>query len=73
MTAGWDVMNKGLSGSCLCEAEVADYLAELPVDVLSLEIGVNMVLFFDEEETRKRVWYLFRNVKEKSGQRYFCN
>ncbi len=28
-------MNKGLSGSCLCEREVADYLAELSADVLS--------------------------------------
>nr|WP_314461150.1 SGNH/GDSL hydrolase family protein [uncultured Clostridium sp.] len=62
--AGWDVMNKGLSGSCLCEVEVADYLAELSADVLSLEIGVNMVLFFEEEETSKRVRYLLETLKK---------
>lgn len=71
VTAGWDVMNKGLSGSCLCEKEMADYLAELPADVLSLEIGVNMVLFFEEEETRKRVGYLLETVKKSSATDIF--
>lgn len=69
--AGWDVLNKGLSGSCLCEKEVADYLAELSVDVLSLEIGVNMVLFFEEEETRKRVGYLLETLKKSPARDIF--
>ena len=71
VTAGWDVMNKGLSGSCLCEREVADYLAELSVDVLSLEIGVNMVLFFDEEETCRRVEYLLETLKKSRARDIF--
>lgn len=71
VVAGYDVMNKGLSGSCLCEKEVADYLSELPVAVLSLEIGVNMVLFFEEEETRKRVWYLLETLKKSPAEDIF--
>ncbi|MCI9338507.1 MAG: hypothetical protein HFH93_13395 [Lachnospiraceae bacterium] len=63
---GYDVMNKGLSGSCLCEEKVADYLASLQVDVLSVELGVNMLLFFEEDEFRRRVQYLLRKVKESS-------
>ena len=71
VTAGWDVMNKGLSGSCLCEEAVADYLAELSVDVLSLEIGVNMVLFFEEEETSKRIGYLLKTLKKSPARDIF--
>lgn len=49
MHLGWDVLNKGLSGSCMCEEAIAEGLAALDVDVLSLEIGVNMLVPFDEE------------------------
>lgn len=66
MHLGYDVMNKGLSGSCFCEQAAADYLAGLPVDVLSLEIGVNMLIPFDEEEFERRVRYLLGKIKEKS-------
>lgn len=68
---GWDVMNKGLSGSCFCEKEVADYLAGLSVDVLSLEIGVNMVMFFEKVETRKRVEYLLDTLKKSPARHIF--
>lgn len=63
---GYDVLNKGLSGSCMCEKAAADYLAKLPVDVLSLELGVNMLIPFEEEEFRQRVNYLLSRVKEES-------
>jgi len=59
---GYDVLNKGLSGSCLCEKIVIDYLSELKVDLLSMEIGVNMVLFFDEREFRDRTEYLLSKI-----------
>lgn len=76
---GYDVMNKGLSGSCMCEPAVADYLASLPVDVLSLELGINMLSFFEKEEFESRVQYLLQKMKEKSPAKeifvidMFCN
>ena len=40
---GADVYNMGLSGSCRCQREAADYLAAREDwDVVTLEIGVNM-------------------------------
>ncbi len=40
---GWDVLNKGLSGSCRLEPEVAEYIADDDTwDCAFLELGVNM-------------------------------
>lgn len=63
---GYDVLNKGLSGSCMCEPETARYLAGLQVDVLSLELGVNMMLYFDEESFEERVRTFLQIIKEQS-------
>ncbi len=60
---GYDVLNKGLSGSCFCEKQAADYLAGLDVDVLSLEIGVNMVESFSAEDFEIRCRYLLEKIK----------
>ena len=64
---GYDVMNKGLSGSCMCEPAIADYLASLSVDVLSLELGVNMLVPFEKEEFESRVRYLLQKVTQESS------
>lgn len=70
---GWDVMNKGLSGSCMCEEAIAGYLAGLDVQALSLEVGVNMRVPFEEEAFRARVRRLFETVREKSrARRVYC-
>lgn len=66
---GYDVMNKGLSGTCMCEPEMAKYLAGLPVDVLSLEMGVNMMLPFDEESFENQVRRFLEIVKQGSQAR----
>jgi hypothetical protein len=63
---GYDVFNKGLSGSCYCENFVADYLAQLEVDILTLELGVNMVNFFDEVEFENRIIYLLKKLQSDS-------
>lgn len=63
---GYDVMNKGLSGSCMCEPAIADYLASLQVDVLSLELGVNMLIPFEKDEFESRVRYLLQKVMQES-------
>ncbi len=63
---GYDVMNKGLSGSCMCDPAAADYLASLKADVLSLELGVNMLIPFEKDEFESRVRYLLQKVLQES-------
>lgn len=63
---GYDVMNKGLSGSCMCEEEIAEYLSSLSADVLSLELGVNMLTPFTPDAFEQRVRRLLNIIKEKS-------
>lgn len=67
----YDVLNKGLSGSCLCEAFAADYLAELEVDVLTLELGVNMVSFFEEAQYRSRSQYFLQKMRDSRAGRIY--
>jgi lysophospholipase L1-like esterase len=60
---GMDLLNQGLSGSCCCEPEVADYLASRnDWDAMTLELGVNMRQAFTPEEFRKRVRYLLETL-----------
>lgn len=68
---GFDVMNKGMAGACFCEPETADYLASLPVDVVSLEVGVNMMRRFDDKAFAERTDYLFRKMKSSTAKRIF--
>lgn len=63
---GWQVLNKGLSGSCYGEKAVADYLALQQADVISLEIGTNMTAIFSPEEYEERIYGLLSALKEKS-------
>ncbi|MDQ1914108.1 SGNH/GDSL hydrolase family protein [Paenibacillus sp. GD4] len=58
-----DVSNKGMSGSCLCEKEMADFLAERQDwDVITLELGVNMRDQFTPEAFAERTEYLLKQV-----------
>jgi lysophospholipase L1-like esterase len=60
---GMDLLNQGLSGSCCCEPEVADYLAARDDwDAMTLELGVNMRLSFTPDEFRKRTRYLVEKL-----------
>ena len=60
---GMDLLNQGLSGSCWCEPEVADYLtARDDWDVMTLELGVNMRLAFSPEQFRARCRYLLERL-----------
>ncbi|WP_127583098.1 SGNH/GDSL hydrolase family protein [Paenibacillus koleovorans] len=63
---GVDVYNKGLSGSCYIEPQVADYLASLTNwDIATLELGVNMRGRFTTEQFRERAEYLVSTLLEK--------
>lgn len=58
-----DVQNKGLSGACHCEPEMADWIASsCEWDFLTCEMGVNMRGSFTPEQFRERVDYLLRKV-----------
>lgn len=60
-----EMLNKGLSGNCLCEKETVDYLNSLNPDFYILEIGCNMRGYMDSQEFSKRVDYLLNTLKDK--------
>lgn len=63
---GLDVYNCGLSGSCLCEREVADFLAaRSDWQVALLELGVNMRDRFTTEQFREATGYLLGQLIRK--------
>lgn len=63
---GVDALCNGLGGSCLCEKEVADFIAERgDWDFATLELGVNMRWRLTGEEFEARVKYMLRRICEK--------
>lgn len=68
-TAGLDVRNLGLSGSCHCEPEVADYLAEQDdCEIFTLEVGVNMRTSVETGDFQERVERLLDKVHRADRQ-----
>lgn len=63
---GADVLNKGIGGACLCEPEIADYLALEEWDFATMELGVNMRELFTDEEFEHRARYLISAMLEKN-------
>lgn len=59
-----DVMNKGLSGSCHIEPEIADWFGTLDFDVATLELGINMRGHYDPETFRQRLHYMVQRLRE---------
>ena len=54
----FDVMNKGMSGACHCEKELIDWFAdECDWDIITCELGINMLDCFSELDFKKRVDY----------------
>jgi lysophospholipase L1-like esterase len=61
-----DILNQGLSGSCLCEKEVVDYLVgREDWDIATLELGINMRGRFNPEEFKRRTTYLIEQITHK--------
>lgn len=58
-----DVRNLGFAGAAGMEPEMADFIAELPFDYATLEMGIN-VLGMDPAEFERRVRYFVRRVAE---------
>lgn len=64
---GWDPLCKGISGSCYMEKEMADYLALEEWDIATLELGINMLSYFKEDEFEKRARYFIGKMLEKKN------
>lgn len=71
ITLGYAALNKGMAGSCLCEPEMAGYLAGLDADVLTMEIGVNMMNLFGEEELERRTVCLLDALRKSPAKQIF--
>ena len=62
-----DVLDKGMGGSCLCENEVADFLAlDCNWDFATLELGVNMRESFTPDEFEEFAHYLITTIKQNN-------
>lgn len=61
-----DILNKGLSGSCLLEKAAVDYLASLPCKGYILEIGANVRGLMDGETFAQKFAYLIETLSKKS-------
>ncbi len=65
-----DCLNHGLSGACLCEREVADYLAvREDWDAIVLELGVNMRGSFTPDQFQARSHYLIEQIVQRHPAR----
>jgi len=65
---GVDLLNKGMSGSCFCEKETADYLAdECEWDFATLELGVNMRNTVEPAEFTERAEYIVDKFTSKKN------
>lgn len=65
-----DVKCCGLSGTCFCEKEVADFIAtKAEWDLVTLEIGVNMRSSFTTEEFKERATYLIKTIIENNPEK----
>jgi lysophospholipase L1-like esterase len=67
---GYQLKNFGASGCCLCENALADYLAEQPCDLVTLELSVNMLgSAFTAEQFRERAGYLVQRITDSDPDR----
>ncbi|MEC0225885.1 SGNH/GDSL hydrolase family protein [Paenibacillus alba] len=65
-----DALNLGLSGSCFCEEELSDHIAQRnDWDMVYLEIGVNMRAVVPPEEFQRRASYLLDRIIEQHPQK----
>lgn len=60
-----DVMNKSMADACRCEKSVADYIKSSQWDILTLELGIDMMTI-KTKEFKKRAEYLIKAVYESN-------
>jgi len=60
---GVDVLNLGLGGACFCEQAAADFIATgAEWDIVSLELGINMLSRFAPDVFEARVQYMVGHI-----------
>lgn len=65
-----DLYNKSIAGSCFCDASVVEYLAELApqMNLVTLELGINMLRRFPEDVFQERAYHLIRRIREAAPE-----
>lgn len=65
-----DLYNKSIAGSCFCDESVVEYLAELApqMNLVTLELGINMLRRFPEDIFRERAYHLIRRIREAAPE-----
>lgn len=59
---GMDVLNLGMSGSCLAEKEMVDFVAQTGGDAVFVELGANMLDHVPVQEYERRVTYALERI-----------
>jgi len=71
---GVDLINLGFGGGAHCERQIADYIAQRgDWDFATMELGINMINWFETEEFKERVEYLVEKVARSHPDKWiFC-
>lgn len=65
-TLGVNTLNKGMGGSCFCEKELAEYIADETYDICMLEPAGNMLSkAYPADEFKKRLDYILSLLTKK--------
>lgn len=59
---GYDLINKGMPGSCCLQKEIADYIAEQDFDLGIFELGVNILSVGGEKDFGERLDYFLKTA-----------
>ncbi len=67
---GADLINLGMSGACMCESVMGDYIASrADWDFATLALSVNMVKFYSLDEFSERVGYVVDKIAGSNASR----
>ena len=61
-----DLYNKAIAGSCFCDESVVNFLAQLApeMDIVTLELGINMIHRFTNEIFKERTYHLIETLRK---------
>ena len=65
-----DLYNKSIAGSCFCDVSVVEYLAKKApqMDLVTCELGINMLRRFPEEVFKERTYHLIGRLREAAPE-----
>ncbi len=59
---GMDILDNGMGGSCFCEPEVANWIKDTECNLILLELSVNMIYGYTDEEYKERAGNIIKNA-----------